>query len=99
MTDAIPNTYWSAIEKNLNELRVRLWELSKAGHADLALAASREAIGAAQEMHHMFGHIPSELSHSDFLRALPLFKGHPSKGTRPWRSPIVHQSQKPRRIK
>ena len=48
-------TYQQQITTNLNELRERLWSLCCLAHADVALTASREALGAARAMQVMVG--------------------------------------------
>ena len=48
-------TYQQQTTDNLDELRERLWSLCCAGHADLALTASREALGAARALQAMTG--------------------------------------------
>ena len=49
----MPETYVDQIKVNLDAVRTKLWALCQAGHSDLAVNASREALAAANVMREM----------------------------------------------
>jgi hypothetical protein len=62
-------TYQQQIVANLDELRKRLWSLCSLSHADLALTASREALGAVRSMEAMTGGESGRVAPGDLLIA------------------------------